>query len=166
MEIWEDSPVYPEYYQVSNMGRVKSKWRRCKILKPEVMKKGYLRVDLAAKNKASSKVMVHRLVALAFIPNPENKPAVNHINGNKADNRVENLEWCTIKENTIHALNTGLIDWSRHTGINRYNSYKVQCLLTGERFSLTQARQMLKMGHNGIKKHIEDNETWMPLIKI
>ena len=76
-------------------------------LKPATDKKGYLRVGLMISKKLCTK-KVHRLVAMAFIPNPYNKPTVNHINGIKTDNRVENLEWNTYKENTQHAIDNSL----------------------------------------------------------
>lgn len=77
------------------------------ILKPAKDHKGYLRVAIMLNGKLTSK-RVHRLVSDAFISNPENKPCVNHINGIKTDNRVENLEWCTYKENTRHAIENNL----------------------------------------------------------
>ena len=74
---------------------------------------GYLRVSLSNKNKFK-KYLIHRLVAESFIENTENKPFVNHINGNKSDNRLENLEWCNNSENMIHAYKIGLYDMSQN----------------------------------------------------
>ena len=116
-EVWKDISGYEGVYQVSNLGRVKSmrKWssvqgrycQREKILKQYQSKTGYLQINL--KSEGTRKLgLIHRLVAQAFIPNPDNKREVNHINGNKTDNRVENLEWCTSQYNTVHAYKTGL----------------------------------------------------------
>lgn len=107
-EIWRDVVGYEGLYQVSNAGRVKSFHGKSeRILVGGVCREGYVKV-LLRKNKSRKLVSVHRLVAMAFIPNPDNKPEVNHINGNKIDNRVENLEWKTRAENAKHAYDIGL----------------------------------------------------------
>ncbi len=110
-EIFVDILGYEGVYMVSNIGRVKSLPKSNndseRILKTYVNSFGYNPVALCI-NSICKKYKIHRLVAAAFIPNPENKKYVNHINGIKTDNRVENLEWCTSAENNIHALNTEL----------------------------------------------------------
>lgn len=120
IEIWKDIKGYEGLYQVSNIGNVKSLNRvlkridnkkcsiREKILKPNLEKKGYQSVKLCYL-KNSKMFKVHRLVAEAFIPNIENKPQINHKNLNKQDNKITNLEWCTAKENIIHAAKRGLL---------------------------------------------------------
>lgn len=115
MEIWRPIKGH-ENYEVSNKGNIRSKdkivttkagWTfksSGRVLKPWKCKPGYLMVQLT-NNKRE---MVHRLVAKVFIPNPDNKPMINHLNGDKTDNRVENLEWVTSSENVLHAKETGL----------------------------------------------------------
>lgn len=104
-EVWKDIEGFEGHYQVSNLGRVKSdKYGYWRELKQTINNrgKGYLRVGLFdGKMKTYS---VHRLVAQAFIPNPENKPQVNHIDGNTRNNNVNNLEWCTAMENVSHSI--------------------------------------------------------------
>lgn len=95
-----------EEYEVTGCGKVINT-RTGRVLKPNITKYGYERVTLSQNSKIK-RFYVHRLVALHFLPNPLFRNMVNHKNGYKRDNSVENLEWCTCKENTIHAFDTGL----------------------------------------------------------
>ena len=104
-EIWKDIKDYEGLYQVSNLGNVRNK-RTEKVLIGGI-KRGYREVIILKDTKRKYK-LVHRLVAEAFIPNAENHPQVNHIDGNKLNNKVNNLEWCTRSENMKHAYKIGL----------------------------------------------------------
>lgn len=115
MEEWKVISEFPEY-MVSNYGKVKSQRKNMKI---HTMKTGYSGICIK-----KHMLKVHRLVAKAFIPNPRNLPFVNHKDGNKTNNHVDNLEWCTPKENAQHAIRNGLKP--RVTGRNIYKIYKVR----------------------------------------
>lgn len=137
-EIWKDLPNFEELYEISNLGNVRRKERTLKAfnryricskkLKGQDLKKrelrGYYSVGLWKDGKMHNKT-IHRLVAKAFIPNPNNLPVVNHIDGNKKNNRVDNLEWCTYSHNAKEAYRLNLINMSqkhietaRQLGIN------------------------------------------------
>lgn len=96
--VWKDVKGYEGLYIVSDTGQVKSLFRYKKVLKPNVTKRGYCTVQLFKDGK-SKRLLIHRLVAEAFIPNEYNYPQVNHIDENKTNNSVANLEWCTAKYN-------------------------------------------------------------------
>ena len=114
-EIWKEIPNYEGYFEVSTLGNFRSKDRIIKYkqsgtrnypgksLKVEVMQDGYSRIVLM-KEGVKKRYMCHRLVAETYIPNPDNKPYVNHIDGNRSNNCVENLEWCTQSENERHSV--------------------------------------------------------------
>lgn len=106
LEIWRDIKGYEGKYQVSSWGRVRG---ANGILTPYKTSKGYLKVGLCNGGRCSDKKRVHRLVAAAFIPNPYGLPQVNHLDGNKENNSVTNLEWCTNQQNMNHARNLRLL---------------------------------------------------------
>lgn len=107
MEKWKNVPNYEGLYSVSDLGNIKSEYTG-KVLKPSVDRFGYVRFS-ATKNKKQKTIRIHRLVAELFIPNPNNLPQVNHKDGNKLNNTVSNLEWCTDSENKLHAYKEGLM---------------------------------------------------------
>lgn len=123
-EIFKDIKGYENLYKISNYGNVKS-LKNSIILKPAKNHRGYLHVALYKNNKTKAH-RIHRLVAQAFISNPENKPQVNHKDGNKLNNCVDNLEWVTNGENQKHAFKLGLqtnkgSNNPRSRKINQYN---------------------------------------------
>lgn len=134
MEIWKDIEGYEGLYQVSNYGRVKSlNKRKGRILKPAKDKGGYLRVALH-KQGTQKHYKIHRLVAQAFIPNPQNLPQVNHKDENPTNNTVQNLEWCDCQYN---------IDYSQ--------SKQVLCLETGKVYkSVMEVERQLGFAQSNI----------------
>lgn len=132
-EVWKDIKGYEGLYQISDSGKVKSlpkitgsRFRKESIiLYANTNRWGYSYVTLCVKNVMKS-LTIHNLLAVHFIPNPLNKKYVNHINGNKADNLLENLEWVTAKENVQHAIKIGLAGSIGSTNPNsKLNEYQV-----------------------------------------
>jgi hypothetical protein len=110
MEIWKTVIGYEDLYSVSNFGRVKShpiNKRKKEILNGKIDSYGYL-IYTFYRNGKCKNMKAQRAVAIHFIPNPENKATVNHKDGNKLNNHIDNLEWATRQEQVIHAVNNGL----------------------------------------------------------
>jgi hypothetical protein len=128
IEKWKDIVGYENKYQVSNFGRLRN---ANGIMKPMTATNGYL-VACLWKNNKQKKFVLHKLVAQAFLENPNNYKEVNHIDGNKNNNRVENLEWCDRSINLTHAYKTGLKQ--KKFGKDNHNSKRVKQtnILTGE----------------------------------
>lgn len=152
IEIWKDIEGYEGLYKVSNMGRIKSlghtdklgRYYEGRIMKQQKhYKNGYLSVCLA-KDKKQKRMNVQRLVAHHFIPNPDNKPEVNHIDENKENNIYTNLEWCTRKENNIHGTKIERFKQKRRS--IGWGFKKVYCIeLDKEYPSIAQAQRELKI---------------------
>ncbi len=156
IEIWKPIRGY-EGYEVSNLGRIKSlnyNHTGCeKILKPVNDGKGYLKVFLF-KNGKRKNFQIHRLVAQTFIPNPDNKPCVNHIDCNPSNNCINNLEWCTYKENTQYALELGRMKCIEN-GKKRSKPLIAINLTTGEKLvfnSQIEASRQLNLSDSNINK--------------
>jgi hypothetical protein len=108
MEVWGDIPGFEGLYQVSNLGQVRSlHYGKTRILKTSPNNDGYLGLDLFKNGKRTCR-RVHKIVAIVFVKNTDNLSEINHINGNKLDNRASNLEWCTRSHNLKHAFSSKL----------------------------------------------------------
>lgn len=153
-ELWKDIKEYEGIYQVSNLGRIK-RVETDRILKGMKDTIGYLRVDLY-KNHTASKKLIHRLVAQAFIPNPENKLQVNHIDEDKTNNMVSNLEWMTAKENSNYGTRTERMAKTRSIPIMATN------LTTGEStefYSGKECARQLGLDNSNIAKVLKGRLT-------
>ena len=158
-EVWKDIPGYEGIYQISTSGQIKSSdrpvWhgtfmytRKGTIRKP-FDARGYKALNLSKDGKKTF-FTVHRLVALTFIPNPDNLPEINHKDGNKLNNHVDNLEWCTPSQNTQHAVDTGLLSKqilieNSRKGADKI-SVRLRCEDTGEIFGkISDIAKVLKI---------------------
>lgn len=146
-EIWKVIEEFPNY-EVSNLGRVRNKEKK-NIIAPIKGSNGYLSVRIRRNSGDREKpsLSIHRLVAKAFIENPDNKPQVNHIDGNKLNNNVDNLEWCTREENSQHAMKLGLFKPEPPESPKR----KVRIVETGEVFdSIRECAKQLRVAEQHI----------------
>ena len=161
-EIWKDIPNYEGLYQASNLGRIRSlprKGTRTKewhILKYNTKnQKHYCHIGLC-KNGKSKTISLHRLIATTFIPNPNNLPQVNHKDGNKENNNVNNLEWVTNQENMIHSYKTGLRENSIKELVERnkrkINQYDLDGNFIKQWDSIKEAQDNLKIPNQNIVK--------------
>ena len=162
IEVWKKHPLYNGIYLVSNTGKIKSvnqmipcksgatrihKGRELRQYKNE---RGYLCVVLSIDKKAKIK-KVHRLVAETFISNPENKPQVNHIDCDKTNNNLSNLEWCTNSENMIHAYKNGLRANDNRARTNEHRKQRVYCIELNKTYeSIKQAAEELGLYSSNI----------------
>lgn len=177
LEIWKDIVGYEGYYQVSNLGRVKSldrysttkrgviKNTKGKILSLSLKKEGYLSVMLCV-NSDKHRFNAHRLLAITFLPNPLNLPEVNHKNGIKSDNTIENLEWVTKSENSLHAIKNGLIFIGEKSTSSKLTEKKVLALRRLYRinpnFNKSEISKKLSVKDSTIHKIIR-NQRWKHL---
>ncbi len=172
---WIEIPGYEGAFAVSLQGVVKSLSRmvvRCdqsirvypsRIVKSRLDVAGYETVRLSL-NRQTRTHFVHRLVATCFVPNPELKPYVNHINGQKSDNRAENLEWVTHRENILHAYSSGLIDANK--GASHHEATTVINIETGEAWnSIREAAEFNRISYGTLRQRLKDGR-WGNLIKI
>lgn len=170
-EVWRDIPDYLGY-QASNFGRIRSmsrvekfgdssnascRIRRGRILKQRVDDSGYYTVNPVAPDRSARPRTVHRLVASSFISNPYNLPQVNHKNGNKKDNSVDNLEWCSQTNNMQHAIKLNLWHPKECGRISAaVTGKRVVCLTTNTHYrSITAAAKCCGMDFNSVVESIE-----------
>ena len=142
MEKWKPIIGFEEHYEVSSFGRVRNKHTNY-LLKPIKCSNGYFKVCLTYSTKKYA--LIHRLVATAFLPNPFNLPCVNHIDENKGNNNIENLEWCTVQYNVTYGKNTLV---RNHT----VYQYSMDNKLIKKWDSLKEASEFLGITYQGISR--------------
>lgn len=170
-EIWKPVTGIPnlqDWYYVSNYGRVYSRFTDL-LIKPIRLNSGYLRVSLYGKNNNMIPVLVHRLLMITFkpIPNPDDFQ-VNHIDGNKLNNNIDNLEWVTRQENILHAYQTGLKKSGEAVNFAKINEATVHeiCKLLEQNYYPTEISRMLNLeGHRTLISEIKRRKNWKHISK-
>ena len=159
VELWKQIPGYENYYEISHSGKVRSIERKVpflkrtrivksKIIQSRINNRGYEEVRLS-KNGITSTKFVHIITAKAFVSNPNNKPEVNHMDGNKINNHFSNLEWVTHSENMSHAYNMGLIVKISRPVIDN---------CTGEKFKSTrEAAKVYEINYHTLRNYLSKN---------
>ena len=158
MEIWKDVIGYKGIYKVSNFGKVNNGYKNLSSCK----RRGYLGLTLVKKGNKKN-VLVHRLVGKTFIPNPNNKPFINHIDSNRTNNHVDNLEWCTSKENMQHASKNGRLLNHSNKRQSYYNSNKIKVSISKghiiKKFnSIKDVAQFLNCSSASVSMHLSDKQ--------
>lgn len=164
-EVWKPIIGLEGLYEISSLGRVKSLremaatnkkfyYRGSIILKGSTTNNGYRRVTLTDSNKRVIYQLLHRLLAIHFIPNPNNLPHINHKDGNKLNNSLDNLEWCTNRDNVIHAWENNLVDnRGEKCGTSKLKEFEVRDIL-----------QMSKDGYSKKDIHLKYNQVSQGMI--
>jgi hypothetical protein len=161
-ELWEGEEVrdvvgYEGIYTVSNYGGL---WKYvkggsvCRAIKQYRINPKYIRIGLL-KDGAWVWRNIHVLVAWAFIPNPDNKPQVNHLDGDKLNSRVDNLEWCTVLENHQHACDMGL---NKHYKLSARDKHEICETFFAGKATVKQLSERYGIVDSGIRKHIKNYE--------
>lgn len=171
IEIWKDIPGYENMYQASSIGRIKSlakidasgHRRKEKIIKPGIDSDGYYNLHFC-RNSIKKNIKAHRAIAFAFIPNPQNKPQINHKNFNKLDNRIENLEWVDCKTNIQYTHKMGMANSAkgeqcRHAKLNVNQVKEIRLLYKINKLSFKKLAEMFKVNKQNIR-FIINKETW------
>lgn len=163
MEIFKDIVRFENKYQISNTGKVRNK-KTGLVLKPKYNQKGYQYVNLSVNRCKSIKWYIHRLVGFHFIPNPENKPQINHIDGNPSNNVVENLEWVTNDENQRHAVLNNLHFQGEEHRSSKFTNESVKLLpkLIEIGFSVKDINELTGVAIQNLRKIIL-GKTWRQL---
>lgn len=167
--------VYPNIddehnrFEISSHGRLRNKINQ-HIYKPEVLRTGYysVRTTLGSRNNKIH-IIIHKAVAYSFIENPNNYPEINHKDGNKLNNNIDNLEWCSSHDNQQHKYDTGLFDKTKISGesnhahkltIQDVNFIREHYILGSSEYGLKPLARMFNVSHSTIRSIIR-NETWI-----